>query len=255
LTGEEYIPPGMAGSGGAAAEGGDGGFSRRGFIERAGLFAGALATIDLAALLDAHGLLDDARAQSLDLTEDTLSGLVAFVVPGDDPYSVAQGERADGPGGIAAGAVAALVNGLDHYVPAETFAGGTAIPASGGVATLLNSYAQRVNPAAVGGGFPSPFARLSFAEKAEVFRLFESDPAYEGTELRFVAGILPGFAAFLSFSETGVRDFRSHQATSRAVGWDIARYGGPAEGHKELRGYYHGHRSAATPRRRRRRRR
>jgi hypothetical protein len=123
------------------------------------------------------------------------------------------------------------------------------------VAALLNQYAQRVNPAATGGGFPSPFARLPFADKAKVFELFESDPAAEGTELRFVAGILPGFAAFLAFSETGVLNRGTGALSGRAVGWDIARYGGPAEGHAELRGYYGGHRSAAKPLPRRRRRR
>jgi hypothetical protein len=243
----------VAGSGGTAGEGHEGGLSRRGFLQHAGALGAALAAIDLAALLDARGLLAQAQAQTPDLTADTLSGLVAFVVPGDDPYSAAQGERAGGPGGIAAGAVAALIHGLDHYVPVSILPGGASLPAAGGVATLLNGYAERVNPLATGGGFPSPFARLSFGEKAEVFRLLESEPAFEGTELRFVAGILPGFAAFLAFSETGVRDLGTGELTGRAVGWDIARYAGPAEGRRELRGYYRGHRTAAKPRSGRRR--
>jgi hypothetical protein len=231
--------------------GGDG-FPRRTFVRRAGALGAALATVDLAALLDSRGLLPAAQAQTLDLTTDTLSGLIAFVAPGDDPYSVAQGERAAGPGGIAAGAVQALIQGLDEYVPASTVAAGsTTLPASGGAATLLNHYAERVNPLATGGGFPSPFARLSFIEKARVFELFESEPGADGTELRFVAGILPGFAAFLSFSEVGVLDRATRRLSKRPVGWDIARYSGPAEGHPELRGYYHGHRSALKSRRRR----
>jgi hypothetical protein len=215
------------------------------------MFGAALATVDLAALLDAHGLLAEARAQSPDLTFDTLSGLVAFIVPGDDPYSIAQGERARGPGGIAAGGVSALISGLDRYVPVTTLGGSASLPASGGVAVLLNQYAEQVNPVATGGGFPSPFARLSFAEKARVMQMFEGDPAMDGTELRFVAGILPGFVAFVSFSETGVRQ-PGHVLSGRPVGWDIASYGGPAEGHPELRGYYRGHRSAAQPRKRKR---
>jgi hypothetical protein len=237
----------MQRSGGAAGEWS--GVSRRAFIHRAGIFGAALATIDLAALLDANGLLEEARAQSPDLTFDTLSGLVAFVVPGDDPYSIAQGERAQGPGGIAAGGVGALIAGLDRYVPVTTFGGSASLPASGGVAVLLNQFAERVNPLATGGGFPSPFARLSFAEKASVLQLFEGDASMDGTELRFVAGILPGFVAFVSFSETGVRQ-PGHVLSGRPVGWGIASYGGPAEGHAELRGYYRGHRSAAQPRKR-----
>ena len=234
---------------GASKVGGE--VSRRAFLQRAGTFGAALATIDLTGLLDAHGLLgtEAAKAQTVDLTADTLSGLVAFVAPGDDPYSVAQGERAHGPGGIAAGAAGALAAGLDRYVPATTAGGSASLPASGGVAMLLNQYAERVNPVATGGGFASPFARLSFAEKARVFEMFEGDSSLEGTELRFVAGILPGFAAFLSFSETGVRQ-PGHVLSGRPVGWGIAHYGGPAEGHPELRGYYRGHRSALpSPRR------
>src|SRR4051812_4199317 len=145
----------MGGLGGATGEG----FPRRAFMQRAGAFGAALATIDLAALLSSRGLIDDAQAQTVDLTADTLSGLVAFVAPGDDAYSIAQGERADGPGGIGAGAVPALIANLDDYVPAATFGPNTTtVPASGGVATLLNHYAERVNPLATGGGLAAPLA-------------------------------------------------------------------------------------------------
>src|SRR4051794_4845009 len=227
----------------AGAEASNSGVSRRAFLQRAGLFAGALASVDLVALLDKQGLLATAQAQSTDLTVDTLSGLIAFVVPGNDAYSVAQGVKANGPGGIAAGGVEALIAGLDRYVPVTTLGGDQSLPASGGVAALLNQYALRVNPAAAGGGFPSPFARLSFAEKAKVFEMFEGDPSLEGTEVRFVAGILPGFSAFVSFSEVGVRR-PDRKLSKRPVGWGIAHYGGPAEGHAELKGYYRGHRKA-----------
>jgi len=223
--------------------GAEAGVSRRAFLQRAGLFAGALASVDLYALLDKQGLLATAKAQSADLTVDTLSGLVAFIVPGDDEYSVAQGEKANGPGGIAAGGVEALISGLDRYVPVTTLGGNQSLPASGGVAALLNQYATRVNAAAAGGAFPSPFARLSFKEKAKVFELFEGDPTLEGTEVRFVAGILPGFCAFVSIGEVGVLQ-PDRKLSKRPVGWGIAKYGGPAEGHAELRGYYRGHRKA-----------
>src|SRR3954466_291635 len=226
---------------GAAAS--SGGVSRRAFLQRAGLFGAAFAGFDLVALLDNRGLLATAQAQSADLTADTLSGLIAFIVPGNDAYSVAQGVKANGPGGIAAGGVEALSSGLDRYVPVTTLGGNQSLPASGGVAALLNQYALRVNPAATGGGFPSPFARFSFKEKASVFEMFESDPTLEGTEVRFVAGILPGFVAFVSFSETAVLE-PGHKLSKRPVGWGIAKYGGPAEGHPEFRGYYRGHWSA-----------
>jgi len=199
----------------------------------------------LPGLLDARGLLATAAAQSADLTEDTLSGLVAFILPGSDPYSTAQGASFNGPGGIAAGTVPLLTYVLDHIVPVGTvIAGDTTLPASGGVATLLNAYATRVNPVAAGGGFPSPFSRLSFAEKAKVFELFEGEPSMDGTELRFVAGILPGAVALLSFGEGGVYDPKTRSVSRRPVGWDISGYGGPAEGQAELKGYYHGFRQA-----------
>src|SRR3954451_3317754 len=227
----------------AGAEAGAGGVSRRAFLQRAGLFGAAFAGFDLVALLDRKGLLATAQAASADLTVDTLSGLVAFVVPGNDEYSVAQGEKANGPGGIEAGGVEALISGLDRYVPVTTLGGNQALPASGGVATLLNNYAVEVNRAASGGAFRSPFARLSFKEKAKVFDLFEGDPSLEETEIRFVAGILPGFCAFVSFSEVAVRQ-PDRKLSKRPVGWGIAHYGGPAEGHPELRGYYRGHKKA-----------
>src|SRR3954447_17418105 len=227
----------------AGAEAEAQGVSRRAFLQRAGLFGAAFAGFDLVALLDRKGLLATAQAQAPHLNVATLSGLVAFVVPGNDTYSVAQGQKANGPGGIAAGGVEALIAGLDRYVPVTTLGGDQSLPASGGVATLLNQYALRVNPAAAGGAFPSPFARLSFEEKAKVFEMFEADPSLDGTEVRFVAGILPGFSAFVSFSEVGVRG-PDRNLSKRPVGWDVAHYGGPAEGHAELKGYYRGHKKA-----------
>ena len=214
----------------------------------------------LPGLLQARGLVDEALAQSADLTHDTLSGLVAFMFPGDDPYSAAQGVTAPGPGGIAANVVATFIQNLDQYVPAGTpLTGDRSLPASSGVATLLNSYANQVNPAAAGGAFPSAFSRLSFAEKAEVFKRFESEAAAADTEVRFVAGILPGFAAFLSFSEAGVFDPATRGVTKRAVGWEVASYVGPAEGHREHLGYWKGRKKAVQSpgyaRRRRRQRR
>jgi hypothetical protein len=230
-----------------------GGISRRTFVRRAGLLGAALAATDLAALLDANGWLEKAQAQSTDLTTHAISGLVAMMAPGDDAYSVAQGDKADGPGGIAAGAVVALIHGVDHYVPLTAIPGNqsSGVPASGAVATLLDGYATRVNPASVAGQFPAPFANLKLAEKIEAYRQLEADAGAQGTEFSFIAAILPGFAAFLGYSETGVRDLASGKLRGRAIGWDIAHYDGPADGRDELIGYWHGHvRARQTPRRR-----
>lgn len=235
---------------------GAGELSRRAFLERAGLVGLAAA---LPGLLQLHGLVDEAIAQSADVTEDTLNGLLAFMFPGDDAYSVAQGQSAAGPGGVGSGVAKTFISNLDNFIPAGTASSGDrSIPASSGVASLLNSYASQVNPAAAGGAFPSAFARLSFAQKAEVFKRFEAEAAAADTELRFVAGILPGFAAFLAFSEAGVFDPATGGVSERAVGWNVAGYAGPAEGHKEHLGYWKGRRkaipSAGYARRRRRQR-
>src|SRR3954453_16710279 len=119
--------------------GAEAGVSRRAFLQRAGLFGAAFAGFDLVALLDKKGLLATAQAASTDLTVDTLSGLIAFIVPGNDEYSVAQGQKANGPGGIAAGGVEALSSGLDRYVPVTTLGVKQCLPASGGVAPCSTS--------------------------------------------------------------------------------------------------------------------
>jgi TAT (twin-arginine translocation) pathway signal sequence len=239
------------------------GISRRTFMAGAG--ATALATVlgALPDILAQRGLLAEAAAQSADYVTDTLSALVAFILPGNDEYSTAQGTPTSEPGGIAAGTVPVFIDNLDNFVPAAAGPAKTTIPASGGVSTLLNNYALQVNPGASNGPFLSPFARLSFAEKAEVFKRFEADPGLSAQvqEFRFVSGILPGFVAFLAFSEAGVLDPATRQPKSRPVGWQLTNFVGPAEGHAEYKGYYEGRRSVrGTPRRkakhkRRRRRR
>lgn len=201
--------------------------------------AGALAP--LPDVLARKGLLAQALAAEADVTKDTLNGLVAFILPGNDEYSRAQGDRTKEPGGIAAGTVPAFIDALDKFVPVSVFGNdGAALTASGGVATLLNSYALQVNSAAANGPFLSPFARLSNGEKAMVFQRLESDPQFNDTELKFVGGILPGFVSFLAWSEAGVINPKTRRVRKRPVGWRLSRYDGPAEGHAELKGYYQG---------------
>jgi hypothetical protein len=223
-------------------------------MERAGLVGLAGAMAQLPALLDAKGLLASALAQGEDVVGDTLSGLIAFILPGDDDFSRAQGDATHEPGGLAAGTLPVFIRNLDAFVPVAIPGAGTqTLPASGGVAMLLNRYAVEVSPAAAGGQFVSPFARLSNAEKAEVFKRFESDTSLDDTEIKFVSGILFGFVAFLAWSEGGVIDPATRLPKSTPIGWTLSGYGGPAEGYAELRGYYQGHRAAiATPERRKR---
>ncbi|MGH4017718.1 MAG: hypothetical protein ACRDT0_00435 [Pseudonocardiaceae bacterium] len=132
------------------------------------------------------------------------------------------------------------------------------VPLSLAVAGLLNLLATQVNPAAVGGPFLSPFARLSYAEKALVFALLEgpdadlvalldaefAQPLQDSVSglLRFIAGGLLEFAALGSYSEYAVFDPATKQLTGRPVGWELSGYqpDGPVEGWDDFLGYYQG---------------
>src|SRR6266540_1415005 len=125
--------------------------SRRAFVVQVGLLASALAP--LPGVLKRAGFLDDALAAAPDVVSETFNGLVAFVVPGPDAYSVAQGESSAEPGGIDAGATPALIAGLN-------FAQWFNPTAAEGVATLLNGVALVVNPSAASGGFDPATRKL-----------------------------------------------------------------------------------------------
>lgn len=222
---------------------------RREFILRTGQVLGAATALSqLPAVLGARGWLDEAQAQDADLTRDTLNGLVVFICPGPDEYSVAQGETSEEPGAIEASTTDNLILNLDNFLPAADVGAPNddTLPISGAVANLLNAQAAQVNPAAAGGAFPSHFSRLSFAEKAQVFANIEATAGDDdlSKNLRFVGGILPGFTAFLVFGEWAVFDPETKKLTGRPVGWELAGYqpDGPVRGHNELKGYYQGRR-------------
>lgn len=218
--------------------------TRRVFVQRAGgaVFGAALA--GLPGALGERGLVGVAEAQSANLVEDTFNALLAFTTPGDDAYSRHQGVAAGRPGGVASGGSRVLMASLDRYVHASVLGpyGGT-VPASGGVAALLNDYALQAGPLALG-PFPSQLARLRMAEKADVFRRWEGDPSWGESTMRAVAGVLLGYATFLSWSEAPVFDSRRGAPSRRPLGWRNSRYDGPAEGRPELKGYYRGRRKA-----------
>ena len=100
--------------------------NRRDFLARTGVL-GALVTLysvagpgaipswaqspdDLAPVLAAI------RTALQELARDTFAGLAAFVVPGPDPYSVAQGMTSPKPGGIAANTPQFLLESADFFV-------------------------------------------------------------------------------------------------------------------------------------------
>jgi hypothetical protein len=209
--------------------------SRRAFLSRGALLAAAaLAPLPRAAAR--AGLVPaGASAAADDVVLDTLNGVVAYVVPGDDRFSTAQGVSEPHPGGVAARGAEGVRVTLDGAGPGTVDA----------AVTVLNGFARAVDPAAdtraAAAGFSAPFAALSFARKTEVFeRLTQS---VDGT-LQMLGGLLPAIAAFVSYSEFGVLAPGGHALTSRPVGWELSGYEGAADGRAEFHGYYGGRRRA-----------
>lgn len=148
-----------------------------------------------------------------------------------------------------------LIDLLDDALQRVLRADG-ALPLSVVVALLLNLLATRVNPAAVSGAFLSPFARLTFDEKAAAFALLEGpDPdlvATLDTELpeplkssvsgllRFLGGALLEFPAFGAYNEWAVFDPATKTITGTPIGWQLTGYGGVSDGHDDFIGYYQG---------------
>ena len=245
--------------------------NRRQFLARSGAITGlALLASVLPSVLKAKGWDGAAYAQNFDLLQDTFNGLAAFLLPGDDDYSVMQGETADGPGGVAAGTASALIANLDRYLPSPQLdilgvpvavPGVDTIPLSAAVAGLLDGLALTVNPLALdpltpGGVSVSAFAHLSSADKAKVFQLLEGLEVPDNAlpepftsvsgNLSFIAGILPAYGGFLAGNEQGVYNTATRSLTGRPVSWQISGYqpNGPVEGWPELKGYYQGRRKA-----------
>jgi|SRR5712691_11727580 len=175
-------------------------------------------------------LIETAQAADVDFVHDTLNGLLAFVAPGPDAYSVAQGVSTVEPGGLDAGVTEVLIETLDLSAPFLPQFSAT-------VAAILNNVAQLVNPAA-GGPFLSLFARLSFAEKVTVFQIMD------GTDsLKPLAGVLPALVAYVCYSEAGVFDPTTRSLTGDPIGWAISSYTGVADGRDEFLGYFENRRS------------
>jgi hypothetical protein len=198
--------------------------SRRDLLRRAAaLAAGATILERLPEALRLQGWLEDAQAATPNLVAQTMNGLVAFVMPGRDRYSRAQGTKSRTAGGIERGTTPLLVRTLDRFLP-------SAVPLSATAATILNEVALTVDPSSRRGRFASPFANLSFAEKARVFRTLEALDEDAAGSIRFLAGNLPGLVAFLALSRPAARP--------------LTRYAGVSDGRKEFKGYWQGRRSA-----------
>jgi hypothetical protein len=229
--------------------------SRRNFLAYFGGMAAASAAVAaLPGVLESRGWWSAAYADG-DIVLDTFNGLGAMLWPGNDAYSKAQGEWNDRPGAIAANVGLHLVTALDGLV-AQPYTAlpvdrGT-VPLSGSLASAINSVAVAVNPVGTGAAFASPFARLTLADKAAVWRILEQDtgrvagddPTRSLGTLQFLFGVLPALAAFYAMSEVDVYDSTTKSVTRRPVSWDHCRHlegrMAPPEGWDDFAGYYEG---------------
>lgn len=212
-------------------------WSRRRFL------AGMAATT--AALIGTAGVFArEANASPLSETppvRDTINGVLAFVVPGNDPYSHQQGMWTDRPGGVTAETAESLERTLDQASPMPLLgpAAGN-LPGAAAIALLLNTFGVTADPRSVSGPFTAPFANLGHAAKAQVFEWLDTDPRFEGLVLKFVVNAVPTLAAFAAFSEVSAFDRARREITGRPVGWELTRYAGPSVGWDEFLGYYGG---------------
>lgn len=196
--------------------------SRRSFV-RTSLLTTAAVAIANSPLLGP--LLKTAQAATPDLLHDTFNGLLAFIVPGPDTYSQAQGATSSTAGGVEANVAEVLIGTLDLTVPFLPQFSVT-------VAAILNNLAQFVNPSA-NNPFSSPFANLKYAEKVGVLQIMDSTDA-----LKSLAGVLPLLLAALCYSDAGAFDPVTRNLTGTPVGWTVSNYSGVSDGRDEFQGYF-----------------
>jgi hypothetical protein len=199
--------------------------SRRGFVGNMLLLSAAIAVARATDLLTSRGWIQAADVPNLDLLHDTFNGLLAFIVPGPDDYSVAQGVSTVEPGGVDEGVTDILITTLDETTPFLPQFSAT-------VAGILNGIALVVNPSP-SGQFLSPFACLSFAEKAAAFQIMDATDS-----LKPLAGVLPAFVAFFCYSEAAVFDPVTRSLTGHPIAWDLSSYQGVSDGRNEFLGYF-----------------
>ena len=195
--------------------------SRRNFLSTTLLTGAATAIVNSPVL----GALVKAGATSSDLLQDTFNGLLAFIVPGPDAYSKAQGVTSPTLGGVDANVSTVLIGTLDISVPFLPQFSAT-------VAAILNNLSQLVNPSA-SSPFNSHFANLKYAEKVGVLQIMDSTDA-----LKSLGGVLPLLVAALCYSDAGTFDPVTGHLTGKPVGWRISNYSGVSDGRDEFQGYF-----------------
>lgn len=238
------IPPMTTGAGAPSAGDPTFGWSRRQLLQRAAFLSAAAYAISLAPGTRALALLDNAATEANPLVVDTYKGMAAYVFPGTDAYSKQQGVTANGPGAVDGPAMPKYLDALNKYIPAEALTH-EGVPLAEAAAAVLNGFTLQVDPSAVAGPFPAPFANLTLANKNNVFKALEAEAVFSTAvpEIDFLAGVIITFTAEVFYSEAGHYDYKTRTFTGEPLSWKLSKYGGPADGHAELRGYYKGIRS------------
>ncbi|GGY75276.1 hypothetical protein [Marinobacter zhanjiangensis] len=242
------------------------------------------------------------------LRDDTFFAMIAFGVPGDDPYSEYQGVSTPYPGGITTRADLYLSGGTDLLVPMPTAfmnqmlasiatylrLSPMDIPEMASedvgengewilenldrtfteylegevsnsvlVALLLNLAATRV-AGSIDGPFPSPFANLSWDQKARVFEELENQhswlrraitwaiPDWHYREaapgvLNLMISFMLRVSGFGSYCEFAVFNPATREVAQRPLGWVLSQYAPDAPpsgiGSDDFIGYFQGRRS------------
>ncbi len=150
-----------------------------------------------------------------------------------------------------------ILNAIDKKID-DLIGDSEVIPLGHVFSLILNITATMVNPLTINGGHISPFARLKFDEKVEVFKRLETgEPSIRdliggsltAQENAFLPDLMSTFirsllqlTAFGSLSEWHALDQTTKTLTERPVGWDLTGYlpNGPVEGHDDFIGYYQG---------------
>ncbi len=226
------------------------------------------------------------------ITLDTFAGVSAAVIPGNDWHSISQQQFTLNNGAVAANTQQFLLENLDNYLPwpqelaapilsalasAYSQAAGP-IPFSLALALkpvetlILNKLDEYMDKLIAGeetvplahvfslilnrGSHLSPFSRLSFSEKMEVFKRLETGEP-DITHLISInltpeqSALLPGLmntfarnliqlSAFGAMSEWHALDSSTRTLNVRPVGWEISNYlpQGNVEGWDDFLGYY-----------------
>ena len=174
-------------------------------------------------------------------TPDILVAALDHVVPFPDamarPVAAAFQAALSGPGDLPRSLVGLppdVVEQVDAALGELLTTPGEGVPLSLAIAMLLNLLATQVEPRSIEGRFLSPFARLSFGDKAQVFALLEGpeadlvaalDTDVPPDLLGSLIGVLRTFGAPLlelpalaTYSEAQVFDPATRTLTGRPVG-------------------------------------